>query len=225
MINLETPRKFRPLRPAGPPGRRASSCAPTRASTTSPSTPTPRSSTSWPRSIDGMGDSGTGPGRRRRRRRASRTTRRQDQGQGQERHQHVVGALGHRDVLGRRRPAAVDAPPGPRQLGDRLGRQRRAARALQGHVGRDGDHRAQLRLGLGRHQDHGGQGRRRLRPQRREDLRHVGRARRLRRRVGHARQDARPRGDQVVPRAQVPCRASGSSGSSTSSASAPPTRP
>ena len=60
----------------------------------------------------------------------------------------------HRDVLGRRRPAADDAAPGPRQLRDRRGRQRRAARALRGQVGRDGDHRARGRLRLGRDPHH-----------------------------------------------------------------------
>ena len=40
--------------------------------------------------------------------------------------------------------------------------------------------------------------RRRVRPQRREDLRHLRRARRQRRRLGDARQVAGPRGDQVV---------------------------
>ena len=45
------------------------------------------------------------------------------------------------------------------------------------------------RLGLRQHQDHRGQGRRRVRPQRREDLRHLRRARRQRRRLGDARQE------------------------------------
>ena len=54
----------------------------------------------------------------------------------QERHQPRVRALDHGDVLGRRRAAAVDAAPGAGQLRDRVGRQRRAGRALQGRVGR-----------------------------------------------------------------------------------------
>ena len=59
------------------------------------------------------------------------------------------------DVLGRRRPAAVDAAPGARQLRDRLGRRRRAARAVRRRLGRHGDHRARHRLRLRQHQDHG----------------------------------------------------------------------
>ncbi len=53
-------------------------------------------------------------------------------------------------VLGRCRPAALHAASGPRQLRDRLGRGRRAAQAVRGRVGRDGDHRAGVRLGLRR---------------------------------------------------------------------------
>ena len=53
----------------------------------------------------------------------------------QERRQPGLGAVDHGDVLGRRRPAAVDAAPGPRQLRDRVGRQRRAARALRAACG------------------------------------------------------------------------------------------
>ena len=41
-----------------------------------------------------------------------------------QRHEHGDRPRGDRDVLGRRRPAAVDAAPGARQLGDRLGRRR-----------------------------------------------------------------------------------------------------
>ena len=146
--------------------------------------------------IDGLSESGAASGagasgvRARRGRRPTPA--------GHERLQPGLGALDHGDVLGRRRPAAVDAPPGPRQLRDRLGRQRRAGRALQGHVGRDGDHRARLRLGLGQHPDHRGPRRRRVRPQRREDLRHLRRPRRRRRGVGDARQEPGPRRDQVV---------------------------
>ena len=40
------------------------------------------------------------------------------------------------------------AAPGPRQLGDRLGCQRGAARPLRGPLGGDGHHRARGRLGL-----------------------------------------------------------------------------
>ena len=104
----------------------------------------------------------------------------------------------HGDVLGRCRPAADDAAPGPRQLRDRGGCRRRAEGALQGQVGRDGDHRAGGGLRLGRDPHHGGPRRRRVRAQRREDLRHLRRARRPRRRLGEPRPEARPRGDQVV---------------------------
>ena len=48
------------------------------------------------------------------------------------------------------------------------------------------------------HPHHRGARRRPLRPQRREDLRHLRRAGRQRRRVGDARQEPRPGGDQVV---------------------------
>ena len=49
--------------------------------------------------------------------------------------------------------------------------------SASGHVGRDGDHRAGHGLGLGQHPTTtAAQGRRRVRPQRREDLRHRRRA-------------------------------------------------
>ena len=158
--------------------------------------------------IDGLNDSGSGERRqrrgrlrstaraptRRRRRATLRGLRRHDQ----ERRQHGDRARHRRDVLGRCRPAAVDAAPGARQLGDRRGRRRRAAEALRGQVGRDGDHRAGGRLGLGRDPHHGEARRRRVRAQRREDLRHRRRARRAGRRLGLARSRAGPRRDQVV---------------------------
>ena len=143
----------------------------------------------------------------------------------QERRQPRLRALHHGDVLGRRRPAPLDAAPGAGQLRDRLGGQRRAAGAVRRHVGRDGDHRAGHRFGLRQHPDHRDQGRRRVRPQRREDLRHLRRARRQRRRLGDPRQEPRARGDQVVRGQEGQPRACGWSGSSTSSASAPPTPP
>ena len=65
--------------------------------------------------------------------------------------------------------------------------------------------------------------RRRVRHQRREDLRHRRFARHPHRGVGDAGQVAGPRRDQVVHRAARASRASPSSGSSTSSASRPPT--
>ena len=132
--------------------------------------------------------------------------------------------MSHRgDVLGRRRAAALDAAPGPRQLRDRVGRRRRAAGALRRRVGLDGDHRARHRLRLREHPHHRGPGRRRVRPQRREDLRHLGRALRRRRRLGDPRQVPGPRGDQVVRGAEGHARHDAWSGSSTSSASGPPT--
>ena len=69
-------------------------------------------------------------------------------------------------------------------------------------LGLDGDHRARHRLGLREHPDHRRPRRRRVRPQRREDLRHLRRAVRRGRRLGDARQVARPSGDQVVRRTQ-----------------------
>ena len=84
-------------------------------------------------------------------------------------------------------PRAQHPAPGPGQRGDRGGRQRRAAAALQGQVGVDGDHRAQRRQRLGRDPHDRAQGRRPLHPQRREDLRDRGRALRLRGGVGEPR--------------------------------------
>ena len=95
--------------------------------------------------------------------------------------------------------AARDAAPGPRQLRHRLGRQRRAARAASPARGRRwrspspsiGSDSASIRTTAATR-------RRRVRPQRREDLRHLRRARRQRRRLGDARQVPGPGGDQVV---------------------------
>ena len=114
--------------------------------------------------------------------------------------EHVNGPRRDRDVLGRHRPDALDAAPGPRQLGDRLGRQRRAARALRRQVGGNGDHRARGRLRLRRdpHDRRPRRGDRRVHPERREDLRHLRRARRPDRRLGLARPQAGARRDQVV---------------------------
>ena len=71
---------------------------------------------------------------------------------------------------------------------------------LRRQVGGDGDHRARSRLGLGRDPHHRRARRRRVRPQRREDLRHLGRPRRPDRRLGDARPLHRPGRDQVVHR-------------------------
>ena len=71
---------------------------------------------------------------------------------------------------------------------------------LRRQVGGDGDHRAGSRLGLGRDPHHRRARRRRVRPQRREDLRHLGRPRRPDRRLGDARPLERAGGDQVVHR-------------------------
>ena len=62
----------------------------------------------------------------------------------------------------------------------------------------DGDHRAGRRLGLREHPHHRRARRRRLRHQRREDLRHRGRPLRRRRGLGDPRQVPRPRRDQVL---------------------------
>ena len=101
-----------------------------------PSTSTPRSSTCSPRMIDGVSESGASQRRRREPAYDATTLRRRRHRQGHERRQPRLGALHRGDVLGRRRPAAVDAAPGPRQLRDRVGRQRRAARALRAAPGR-----------------------------------------------------------------------------------------
>ena len=80
-------------------------------------------------------------------------------------------------------------------------------------------------LGLGRHPHHGGARRRRVRAQRREDLRDLGRARRAGRGVGDARPQHGPRRDQVVRGRALQPRAWCSTAWSTSSASARRTRP
>ena len=72
--------------------------------------------------------------------------------------------------------------------------------AVRRQVGGDGDHRAGSRLGLGRDPHHRRARRRRVRPQRREDLRHLGRPRRPDRGLGLARPLERAGGDQVVHR-------------------------
>ena len=72
--------------------------------------------------------------------------------------------------------------------------------AVRRQVGGDGDHRAGSRLGLGRDPHHRRGRRRRVRPQRREDLRHLGRPRRPDRGLGHARPLEGTGGDQVVHR-------------------------
>ena len=59
-------------------------------------------------------------------------------------------ARGDRAAARRRRAAARDAAPGPRQLRHRVGRRPRAGRALRRPLGRDGDHRARGRVGLRR---------------------------------------------------------------------------
>ena len=169
--------------------------------------------------IDGMnalGEGGTGA------RGVRRDESDDEQGQPQ-RHQHVRRAVDHGGVLGRRRDGAVDAAPGSGRRRDRLGRQRRAARALRQAVGVDGDHRARLRLGLRRRVDDRRARRRRLRHQRREDLRDRRWPLERRRRVGDPRQVQGTRRDQVLRRREGHARAWRSSGSSTSSASARPT--
>ena len=78
---------------------------------------------------------------------------------------------------------------------------RRAARAAGQGVGRDGHHRTGLRFRLGGGVHHRQAGRRRVRHQRRKDLRHRGFACHPHRGVGDAGQVAGPRGDQIVHRA------------------------
>ena len=85
--------------------------------------------------IEGM-ERGRRHRRRGRGRRAGAAARRRRPRRQPQRLQHVDRAVDHGAVLGRRRPAAHDAAPGPRQLGDRLGRRRGAARALRRASGR-----------------------------------------------------------------------------------------
>ena len=139
MINLETPKKIRPLDRAGAPGRDE------HAATHLPQVRRGRARVPQGARHARRDDRRHLRVRRHRRRRCRRRTSRREAGgeEGkQERRQPRLGALHHGDVLGRRRPAALDAAPGPGQLRDRLGRQRRAAGAVRRHLGRDGDHRA-----------------------------------------------------------------------------------
>ena len=116
----------------------------------------------------------------------------------QERDQPRLGPLDRGDVLGRHGAVAEPASPRSWQLGHRLGRQRRTARAAGRHVGGDGDHRTRHGLGLGQPRYDRNAGRRRVRPERREDLRHLGCAGRQRGRLGNPGQEARPGRDQVI---------------------------
>ena len=112
----------------------------------------------------------------------------------------VLNVIG--DQLGRRRVDAVGAPPGPRQRRDLAAwPPTNSWSGSARSVGRDGHHRARLRLRLGRGVHHRQARRRRVRDQRREDLRHRRFARHPHRGVGDAGQVAGPRGDQVVHRA------------------------
>ncbi len=150
MINLETPRKFRPLvNQAHQVALRC--CGRTRAATTSPSTPTRRSSTCSRPWSTASRHSGTGPAPVRR----GVTTYRgdaDDDGHGGNRTAptcprccpswRCAGATSACCCRCRGRGSAT-----PRS---RRSPTRRAARALQGRLGGDGDHRAGVRLGLGR---------------------------------------------------------------------------
>ncbi len=147
--------------------------------------------------IDGMNE-GSGERRRRRRRAPRRARSRRAANRNGSNLSTVLGII--ELCWGDVGPAALDAAPGARQLGDRLGRHRGAARALRRQLGGDGDHRARGRLGLGRDPHHRRARRRRVRAQRREDLRHLRRARRPGRRLGDARPLQGPGGDQVVHR-------------------------
>jgi hypothetical protein len=66
----------------------------------------------------------------------------------------------------------LSMPRQGRQLRHRLGGRRRAAREVRRRLGRYGHHRAGCRIRLRQDHDHGRARRRRVRHQRREDLRH-----------------------------------------------------
>ena len=118
-----------------------------------------------------------------------------------QRRQHGRGAAGAGGQLGRRGDAAVDSLPGPGQRGGVCGGHRRTAATAGPGLGGDGDHRTGIRLRLGGGVHHRQAGRRRVRDQRREDLRHRRFAGHPHRGVGDAGQVQGPRGDQVVHRA------------------------
>ena len=148
--------------------------------------------------IDGLAESGGERGRRRRRRHAA-TSRRTTTAGVQERHQPRLGACPSPRCAGAtsgccsRCPARASAtPPSPRWP------------TTSSTSGSTGVWAAMAITEPGTGSDSAnitttaGPRRRRLRPQRREDLRHLRRPRRRRRRLGDARQGPRPRGDQVV---------------------------
>ena len=129
MINLEIPKKFKPL------ASQANQVA------TEVFRPISRkydeAEHSYPKEldmlaslIDGMNEGsdigGAGAAGVRRESRATTATRQPQRLQPLHRARH------HRALLGRRRPAALDAAPGPRQLGDRLGGDRGAAEQYGG---------------------------------------------------------------------------------------------
>ena len=197
MINLETPKKFKPL--AGQAHQVATEVfRPISRKYDQAEHAYPKELDMLASLIDGMNEASEhgASGAAGVRRDASE----KDDGREPQRHQPLDRARHHRALLGRRRPAADDAPTGPRQLRDRLGGERGAAREIRRQVGGDGDHRAGSGLGLGRDPHHRRPRRRRVRAQRREDLRHLRRPRRPDRRLGLARPLRGQGGDPVVHR-------------------------
>ena len=200
MINLEIPKKFEPSS-TRPTRWRSRSSARSRASTTSPSTTYPKELDMLAAVIDGMdeggalGGAGAGAVGGGRQRRLAERLRRLGQPQ---RLEHGQPARAHRAVLGRRRPAADDARPG-------LGRPAIAAVANEEQLKRFGGKWAAMAITEPEAGSDSAAIRttakldgRRVRAQRREDLRHLRRARRAGRGVGDARPRAGPRRDQVV---------------------------
>ena len=102
--------------------------------------------------IDGLSEV---RGERGRRRRRGATTRRTPTRAGCATAQPRLGDVDRRDVLGDVGLLLSMPRQGLRQLRDRVGRRRRAAGAVRRRVGGDGDHRAQYRVGLRQHLDHG----------------------------------------------------------------------
>ncbi len=133
MINLETPKKFGPS-PSRPTRSRPRCSARSPASTTSAEHAYPKELDMLAALIDGMNEGadmgGAGAAGVRRASNGS------DPSEQPQRLEPLHRARHHRALLGRRRPAALDAAPGPRQLRDRLGGDRGAARDATAASGR-----------------------------------------------------------------------------------------